>query len=114
MKLGEHIAALGLRSQQDNDIVYAAPTDEIHDLIRVGLCNIAKIMLMEQATEVVPGMCGPARDSLTPVAVIVEHCLGMISMQHSSHSIFVRSNLLATGEALSTAYMILILGLNSS
>ena len=91
---------------RDKDIVYAAPTDEIpvHDPIRVGLRNIAKIVLREQATEVGGArICGPARDSLTPVA-----------LQHSVHSIFVRSNLLAIGEALSTAYMILILGLNSS
>lgn len=84
MKLGKNIAALGLRSQQDNDIVFAALTDEIHDPIRVGLCNIAKTMFREQATEVVPGMCGPARDSLTPIAVIVEHCLGMtVSIAYS-------------------------------
>jgi len=56
-------------------------------------------------------MCGPARDSLGPAAVIVEHCPGIISMQHSVHSVNTRSNLLAIGEALNTGYM--IRGLNS-
>lgn len=60
----------------------------------------------------VAGMCGPARDSLKPAAVIVEHCPGMISMQHGIHSANVRSNLLAIGEALNPDYM--IRGLNGS